>query len=148
MRSLLILVVLLAIAACDENQNTGVTFDKEIKLDNGLTVARPKGFTEGLEADRIVLTETGDLRSPRIISVSLSETAPLLDDPDTRDVKGEKVRYKVGEEGSGSGGTEYQLQAVRAVGPKFLVLTAFVQVEGRTPDFATAWAVMERARVE
>ncbi len=147
-RPLIILAVLLALAACDETEDEGVFFDKEIKLKSGLVVSRPEGFDDRLEDGRIVLTETGDIRSPRIIAVALSKTAPALKDPDTRALAGATVRYKVSEEGTGSGGTEYQMQAVRPVDDRFLVLTAFVQAEIGPPDFAIAWTVLEHAEVE
>ena len=56
--------------------------------------------------------------------------------------------FVITELGAGSGGTEYELHAVRAFGSRHLPLTAVEQAETGLPEIATAWAVLERARVE
>jgi hypothetical protein len=56
--------------------------------------------------------------------------------------------YTVTALGSGSGGTEYELKAVKAFGSGWIVLTSIVQIEGSEPDFSLGWTVLEHARLQ
>ncbi len=135
---------LLTIVACNQNGDT-MSFDGEVRHENGLSASRPAGFKEMKTPSGFVFTESGDMRSPRTVRVDLSASEPQLTDTEKRSVGGIEVTYAVSELGSGSGGTEYELQAIKPSGGSWIVLKAIEQTEEAEPAFLAGWAVLEKA---
>ncbi len=141
----IILSLLLLAAACKEDKV--MTFEEDLTHRNGLMTTLPVGFTHVLNREGFVLTEAGNLRSPRVISVALANKDPKLSGAEMRELDSGQVYFTVEELSSGSGGTEYRLDLVQPVGTHFVVLTAIEQREIGRPDFAVAWEVLNRTRV-
>ena len=123
-----------------------MTFDEKLVHHNGLVLARPAGFDATMSDTGFDLIETGDLRSPRSINVSLVDTDPLGDKAQERSIDGTSIRYRISEVGAGSGGVEYELVAVRQDQEAFVVVIAFEQTEHAKP-FTAAWSVFEHIQV-
>lgn len=99
------MLLTLGLAACDEDAH--MCFDKELKHATGLLVMRPAGFQEDSTPTGFTLTEAGDLRFPRRIELSFEQAAPLGSEA------WRAVRFQIEPRGEGSGGSEYQLVAVK-----------------------------------
>lgn len=127
-----------------------VALGADIAHANGLVAAPPQGWEVQATASGFVFTEASDLRSPGAIRLDLVSEPPDLASLRRRGwgVWGDgQVRYRVREGGGGSGGTEYELTAVRALSGYHLVLTAIEQSEVG-PGFGAAWATLEHAAIE
>ncbi len=134
------------LAACNQN-GEAMSFDGDVRHENGLTVSRPAGFSETKTGSGFAFTENGDMRSPRTITVETVTAQPALTDAKRKTLGGADVAYAVTDIGSGSGGTEYELQAVKAAARGWIVLKATEQTEGGEPAFTAGWAVLETATV-
>ena len=127
-----------------------ITLGADVAHANGLLAAAPEGWEVQATTSGFVFAEPGDLRSPGAIRLDLVSEPPDLAGLHRRGwgVWGsERVNYQVREDDGGSGGTEYELTAVRALSGRHLVLTATDQSEG-APGFSAAWATLEHAVVE
>lgn len=142
----MMLVVACGLTACDGEKNT-VTFDKELRHDNGLMVLRPAGFDDGKTETGFVLSEIGGRRTPRTITVERADARPDFTDAEERTLGGQIARYTITDLGAASGGTEYELKASKPSGNGFIVISEISQVEGDAPEFAIGWAVLENARL-
>jgi hypothetical protein len=131
---------------CSEEK--AMNFGEDLRHPNGLRVPAPGGFNIGTGEHGYTFVETAAVRSPRRIEVRLSEQAPALPGTRQRELGGVTVRFAVSELGSGSGGTEYELRAVKAQGARWLLLVATEQAEGGEPAFGMAWSLMARARLQ
>lgn len=141
-------VSLFFVTGCEEKSI--VTFEKELSHPAGLRVGLPTGFVERELPKGFILSEAGDLRSPREIMLEFaSSPAPgvVLDQVKQLDSGVGEVRFGVSELGVGSAGTEYELVVVLNRGSGALTMKAFGQSELGIPDFATAWAVLETVRL-
>jgi hypothetical protein len=128
---------------------TTMTEAESLRHDNGLALPRPDGFAVETTADGFVLTEEW-VRQIRRSTLTLhpdeaSLHAAGLSVPQGAERDG--IPFAVRELGSGSGGTEHELTAVREVEGGLLALHAIEQTEGAEPGFEFAWALLRAAQV-
>ncbi|MGI9302325.1 MAG: hypothetical protein ACR2RB_06405 [Gammaproteobacteria bacterium] len=72
---------------------------------NGLVISRPEGFTDNQTETGFALVESGNIRSPRVIEVSLFDAAPKLERVRKRNLVDQPAAiFAVRELGAGSGG--------------------------------------------
>lgn len=135
----------LSLSACAENDV--VTCAQNLTHSEGFTACVPEGFESTMGPTGFEFVETGNLRTPKIIKLEIlpgGSESYRLDQSRALDGIGQTVRYGVRELGSGSAGTEYQLLAYLDFNGRGLLVTAREQTEFGQPDFATAWAVLDR----
>jgi hypothetical protein len=121
---------------------------QEYTHSNGLTVKRPYNFTKSLAKTGFVFTESGDIRSPRFIALSVSDNEPDFLLEKQRVLKnGSTVTYSVEALASNSGGTEYELSSAKKIGERWITLNAIEQSEVGIPSFEVAWIVIESAKL-
>ncbi len=124
-----------------------MTFDGTLEHANGLRVGQPAGFSASRSENGFVLTEAGELRSPRELRVSLEPADPLSGAATSRQRAGRTVRHRTEALGAGSAGSEYELTLSWPCAAAFCVVHAFEQGERGTPGFAWAWRVADEIRV-
>ena len=132
---------------CEEKSS--VTFEQTLTHPNGLVANVPAGFDATETTAGYLLSETADVRSPRRISLyftseldAAQSLSQVRDIPDAE----KPVNFAVTALGAGSGGTEYELIAVKSVTGGFVTVKAVEQSERGEPSFVTAWALLEVAR--
>lgn len=114
----------------------------------GLQTMRPQGFSVTATLSGYQFDEEGQFRTPMRITIGCSAIEPFLGSPaDERWLRGAKVKYFTEELGSGSGGTEYLLTAVKQAPSGWIVMTQLVQIEFFWPDFSLGWAVLDRSHL-
>ena len=141
---------LLAAALVGCKPSDQVTLGADVAHVNGLVAAPPEGWEVQATTSGFMFAEAGGLRSPGAIRLDL-----VSEPPDRAGLRrrgwgiwgSERIDYRVREEDGGSGGTEYELIAVRALSGGHLVLTATDQSE-MEPRFSAAWATLEHAVVK
>jgi len=90
--------------------------------------------------------EGEDSRTPLSVTMTLATESRQLDGAVQR---GDALYTLINltEDGIvGSGGAEYRLTAVRPIGPEWLEVLAYQQVEGPPPTFASVWGVIDSAQ--
>ncbi|MCB1890027.1 MAG: Tsi3 family protein [Rhodocyclaceae bacterium] len=122
-----------------------MTLDNALRHANGLVAGQPDGFAVSRSETGFVLTEAGDLRTPRELRISLEPADPLSGTGATRELAGRSVRHRVDELGAGSAGSEFELTLSWPCAAAYCVVHAFEQSERGTPAFEWAWS--EAARV-
>lgn len=135
----------LSLSACAEDD--AVACAENLTHSTGFSACLPEGFESTMGPTGFEFVEVGNLRTPKIIkleTLSGGARSYRLDQSRTVDGIGQTVRYGVSELGSGSAGTEYQLMAYLEFNGRGLLVTARAQTEFGQPDFATAWAVLDR----
>lgn len=134
------------LTACQDGPNVSVVFDKHLTHKNGLALSRPAGFAETALDNGFSFSETGDLRSPRTIKVSVADVRPAL--AQKRELADATTAiFAVRELGGGSGGTEYELTAAKPSGESWIVAVAIEQSELGVPAFEIAWTLLEESRL-
>ena len=134
-------------SGCEEKSS--VTFEQTLTHPNGLVANVPAGFDATETTAGYLLSETADVRSPRRLSLDFSlEVDATRSLNQVRDIPGAEkpVNFAVTALGTGSGGTEYELIAVKSVTGGFVTVKAVEQSERGEPSFVTAWALLEVAR--
>jgi hypothetical protein len=140
------LALIIELTGCQQRPST--PSGSRLAHPNGLELSRPAGFEATQTADGFVLEEGGQLRSPRRVEVRLVRTPLAIPEPDRRRLlaRGAIARYSIREMEGGSGGAEYELRALEAIGDGWIVLVAREQSELGEPDFGEAWRLLESAR--
>lgn len=123
---------------------------KSVPLDlthkNGLSLSRPAGFAETALDNGFSFSDTGDLRSPRTIEISVADAQPAL--TQERELADATAAiFAVREPGGGSAGTEYELTAAKSSGENWIVAVAIAQSELGVPAFETAWKLLEKSQL-
>lgn len=113
----------------------------------GFSVGVPEGFRVSRRGGALILAESGDLRTPREITVDGQKVyaerrlhwtfwAP------TRETAHGPAVYRLEEAGSGSGGTHWHLKIQVMANGFLVILDVEVQSEFE-PDFGFAWQVVD-----
>jgi len=148
LRILLVCAVLLPALSCKEQGEAEVTLQEELRHANGLTVRRPDGFRTIEEACGFAFEEEGMIRSPRVLRVLRLEQAPSHASPGSRKLEsGTTASYAIERRSGGSGGDEYEFTVWRATDGLWIVVSEAAQSEAGEPNFATAWALIDHARI-
>ena len=130
----------LAVTGCREEKDE-VTIVEEIAVqDAGYMVPRPDGFDAATFGAELRLTETGNLRAPRDMRIRPARTGDSL----TGEVQSRgAVSYMIEDAGAGSGGTLWELTAIKPVGGQTVMIVASVQTESAAPEFDWIWPVID-----
>lgn len=136
------------LTACQDGSNVSVAFDKDLSHKTGLALSRPAGFAETALDNGFSFSETGDVRSPRTIKVSVADAQPVLAQAQERELADATTAiFAVRELGGGSGGTEYELTAAKPSDESWIVAVAIEQSELGAPSFETAWKLLEKSQL-
>lgn len=121
-----------------------------IQHQNGLSLVFPAEFRNIQTAEGFVLVESADIRSPRQISIKTLKSRPdELDSADIRQLNNQKVYYWITKLGDSSGGTEYELKAIKEAGDYWISLTELNQIQtDAIPDFKLGWQILENAEIK
>lgn len=140
---------LLAGAGCDESPTDELLLARVVKHANGLVIPPPTGFEVAVQSDGFQFRERGDIRSPRLVEVTLDESSPAIAaDGHRRLPGGVRAAYAKQALNGGSGGTAYALIAWRAIDDRWIVVRGQAQSEWGEPGFPVVWALLERARIQ
>lgn len=114
---------------------------------NRLVIEPPAGFSAVRSERGFRLRESGSLRSPHQIDVTLSSLPPARG-LERRSWGSEQMVYHIDKGEGGSGGDQYRLWAAKFSEPFWIVVTATVQREGSAPTFTEARGLLKLAYVQ
>ena len=148
LRILLICAALPLALSCEEQADVEVTLREELRHANGLAVLRPDGFRAIEEAAGFAFVEEGMIRAPHYLRILRLEQAPPQAPQGSRKLEsGASASCAVARRSGGSAGNEYELTAWRAAGDSWILVSEIAQSEMGEPNFATAWALIDQARI-
>jgi hypothetical protein len=142
------LAALLAIALPGCMPETSkVRFSETMSHENGLITQRPEGFEAVSQPAGYDLTESGALRNPMQITLSLLSPGAAAHDIPRAWFGVFGLHYRITIAEGGSGGSLYNLEASKAFGICRILLQATQQSKDGTPDFLVAWALLEKTAI-
>jgi hypothetical protein len=141
-----LVLVGLTLAACGPDTSQVIMVDT-LQHPNGLISMRPVEMQTWSSASGFEFSESQNSRTPLYFSLTLLPPASKTPEIPRHYFGFFGMRYRVTTGESGSGGTEYQLEAARPVGNCWLLLKASKQSESFQPSFLVAWAVFNKSDV-
>ena len=113
--------------------------DSKTILFSGYVVPQLNAFDATINDQVLRMTESGNLRAPRDIVIHIQADPQMTGA--TKIQKG--VKYKIENLGSGSGGAEWELTAIKSFGNQSVQVSARMQTEAEKPYFEWAWLVID-----
>lgn len=129
-----------------ENQNM-----REYVNKNGLTVKLPDNLTARENTDGFLIEPSDgsnkNVRVPVEIFVRLRKDSPG-EFSEQKSIGGRKIKYRVEKTDGGSGGEQYDFQAVEAVDDGYISYQTAEQNKYSEPEFKTVWQIIENTSVK
>ena len=116
--------------------------------ENGLSLVVPEGFSAKPQGPGLFVFETGALRTPMAVTITLETDTYGVPSNTVRVSDGSFRKYSLRADSGGSGGPFYYVRVERKVGARFIRMFAAQQSELGAPNFDRAWEIFDSANIE